>query len=166
MMQDEYNEYSEDEILVRQMKSQQRQIGTNFIDMADDDQKQQDVEDVRGKLSQWVKKKNVIQWIGGKFMTFLRTFQDEKGVHIYEERIHQMCNQNSQSLKLTFTHLSQKYPTLAIWLAEEPSLILPIFNQVAFDLVLEVYPKYYRVHEEIYIRVSEIPVEDNLRDLR
>lgn len=33
-------------------------------------------------------------------------------------------------------------PTLAIWLAEEPALMLPILNGVAKDLVSEVYPDY------------------------
>lgn len=50
---------------------------------------------------------------------------------------------NKQSLEITFKHLSSKYPTLAIWLAEEPSLILPILNVVAFDITLELFPEYH-----------------------
>jgi DNA replication licensing factor MCM2 len=69
-------------------------------------------------------------------------------------------------LEVTFLHLSIKYPTLAIWLAEEPSLILPILNEVARDLVNEVYPVYYRIHDQVYVRIRELPVEDKLRDLR
>jgi len=57
-----------------------------------------------------------------------------------------MCLNNKQSLEITFIHLSSKYPTLAIWLAEEPSLILPVLNEVAFELVCEVYPDYYKIH--------------------
>ena len=37
---------------------------------------------------------------------------------------------------------------------------------MAFELVLEVYTQYHRVHQEIYIRVTDLPVEDKLRDLR
>lgn len=77
-----------------------------------------------------------------------------------------MCTHNRQSLEVTFLHLSQKFPTLAIWLAEEPSLILPILNEVAFELVNEVYPQYYKIHNDIYVRVRDLPVEDKLRDLR
>lgn len=62
---------------------------------------------------------------------------------MYESRVHDMCENNQQSLEVTFLHLSQKFPTLAIWLAEEPTLILPILNEVAFDITLEVYPNYY-----------------------
>jgi len=96
----------------------------------------------------------------------LRTYKDEVGQHTYESRIHEMCSNNKQSLEVTFNHLSSKYPTLAIWLAEEPSLILPILNEVAYDLVQEVYPAYPTIYTEIFVRVKDLPVEDKLRDLR
>jgi len=62
--------------------------------------------------------------------------------------------------------LSTRYPTLAIWLAEEPIIILSIFNDVAFDITLELYPQYHEIHDKIFIRVKDLPVEDKLRDLR
>lgn len=77
-----------------------------------------------------------------------------------------MCANNKQSLEVTFTQLSQKYPTLAIWLAEEPNLILPILNEIAYDLTLELFPLYHNIHTEIYVRIIDLPVEDKLRDLR
>ena len=77
-----------------------------------------------------------------------------------------MCLANRQSLEVTFNHLSQKYPTIAIWLAEEPSHILPILNNVAYDLVQEVYADYHKIHSKIYVRIRDLPVEDQLRDLR
>lgn len=77
-----------------------------------------------------------------------------------------MCTMNKQSLEITFLHLSQRYPTLAIWLAEEPALILPSLNQVGFDITLEIYPEYAKIHNAVFIRVKDLPVEDRLRDLR
>lgn len=77
-----------------------------------------------------------------------------------------MCLNNRQALEIDFTDLSKKYPTIAIWLAEEPSLVLPIFNEVAADLVAEVFTEYYKIHSNIYVRVKSLPVEDKLRDLR
>merc|ERR1711871_837244 len=59
-----------------------------------------------------------------------------------------------------------KYPTLAIWLAEEPSLMLPILNEQAFELVSEVYPDYNKYHDSIYVRVRNLPVQDQIRDIR
>jgi DNA replication licensing factor MCM2 len=77
-----------------------------------------------------------------------------------------MTSNNKQSLEITFNHLSTKHPTIAIWLAEEPSLILPILNNIGLDLALEIYPRYDEIHKEIFIRVKDLPVEDKLRDLR
>lgn len=57
-----------------------------------------------------------------------------------------MCTNNKQSLDITFQHLSLKYPTLAVWLAEEPTLILPILNEVGMDITYELYPEYTHIH--------------------
>lgn len=56
-----------------------------------------------------------------------------------------MCANNKQSLEITFSHLSLKYPTLAIWLAEEPSIIIPILNEVAYEVTLELFPDYQKI---------------------
>lgn len=57
-----------------------------------------------------------------------------------------MCQNNRQSLEVNFTHLSDKKPTLAIWLAEEPAAMLPILNSSAGEIVAEVYPDYHKIH--------------------
>jgi DNA replication licensing factor MCM2 len=57
-------------------------------------------------------------------------------------------------------------PTLAIWIAELPSGVLPILNQVAFDLIIELFPMYENTHKDVYIRIKDLPIEDNLWDLR
>lgn len=93
-----------------------------------------DFEDVRGKRSEWVQRPEVIRWIRKVFGDFLRSFHDEHNSNVYEQRINEMCGNNKQSLEITFTHLSHRNPTLAIWIAEEPNLILPILNEVAFDV--------------------------------
>ena len=77
-----------------------------------------------------------------------------------------MCRHNKQSFEVNFTDLAGKQPTLAIWLAEEPTHMLPILNTVASDIVQEIYPDYTDLHQEIYVRMSELPVEDRLRELR
>jgi DNA replication licensing factor MCM2 len=62
--------------------------------------------------------------------------------------------------------LSNKFPTLAIWLAEEPAEMLKVLNEVAADIVAEVYPEYHRIHPIIFVRIKSMPIEDRLRDLR
>jgi DNA replication licensing factor MCM2 len=69
-------------------------------------------------------------------------------------------------LEITFIHIIGRYPTLAIWVAEEPSLVLPILDEVAFYLTLDLFPEYNLIHSAIYVRIKDLPVEDKLRDLR
>jgi DNA replication licensing factor MCM2 len=73
---------------------------------------------------------------------------------------------NRQSIEVNFVHISNKQPSLAIWLAEEPASMLPILNEVAADIVAEIYPDYYKIKDEIFVRIRDLPVEDKLRDLR
>jgi DNA replication licensing factor MCM2 len=77
---------------------------------------------------------------------FLRNYVDENDQHVYEGRIQDMCQNNKQSIEVNFTHLSDKQPTLAIWLAEEPACMLPILNETAGEIVAEVYPDYHKIH--------------------
>lgn len=167
-IEDEEQYSDEDEELARQRRMEQMKARRDE-EFGEEDQEMEDVldyEDVKGKVSVWVQKPDVVKWIRKHFDLFLRTFKDENNVHVYENRIHEMCLANKQSLEVTFNHLSQKFPTIAIWLAEEPTLILPILDTVAFDLVQEVYAEYYKIHSRIFIRVRDLPVEDQLRDLR
>lgn len=163
------NEYSADEMVQRQMRLERQRMAREGADYEEEDADMNtglDYEDVKGKVSVWVQKPDVMRWIRRIFSQFLRTFRSELEEVVYENRIHEMCLNNKQSLEVTFNHLSLKFPTLAIWLAEEPTLILPILNEVALDLVGEVYPDYYKIHSEVYIRIKDLPVEDKLRDLR
>merc|ERR1740117_1131200 len=125
-----------------------------------------DYSNAPGLISQWITRKEVNAFIHRKFSAFLRTFKDDNEREVYESRIHEMCKDNKQSIEINFTHLSTKQPTLAIWLAEEPALMLPVLNEVAMDTVLEVYPDYHQIHNDIFVRVRDLPVEDKLRDLR
>ena len=71
-----------------------------------------------------------------------------------------MCQNNQQSIQMEFNDFSNKYPTLAIWLAEEPAHMLPILDAVALDVVEEAYPDYRKYHDQIFIRVKGLPVQD------
>lgn len=77
-----------------------------------------------------------------------------------------MCQNNLCSLQIDFNSFSNKYPTLAIWLAEEPALMLPILNVVAFEVLSDAYPDYNKYHSEIFVRVRDLPVQDQIRDIR
>lgn len=159
-MDDEFDE-DENEIHAEMRKERMRKMFEENDDPNSDEEdmaKMLDFEEVRGSLSVWLQKKDVIQFVAKQFNTFLRNFKDDSGMFVYEDRIHSMCLNNKQSLEVVFTHLSSKNPTLAIWLAEEPRNMLEILNNVAIDLVGEVYPDYHKLYETIFVRVRDLPV--------
>ena len=53
-----------------------------------------DYEDVKGKLSTWVQRQEVARWIRKIFAHFLRTYNDENGQNVHEQRINEMCSNN------------------------------------------------------------------------
>ncbi len=77
-----------------------------------------------------------------------------------------MCRQNLQSLEINYIHLSKQETVLAYWVADEPAIILPYLNQVAFELAESWFRGYENIHNEIFVKIKDLPIEDTLRDLR
>lgn len=126
-----------------------------------------DFSEAQGKISEWIQKEHVQHFIKRQFNQFVRSHRDEKShLPTYQSRMEEMCQNNKQSFQIDFRDLSNKVPTLAIWLAEEPALIIPMFNVVALELVTEMYPDYPNTHSHIFVRIDNLPVEDKLRELR
>ena len=57
-------------------------------------------------------------------------------------------------------------PTLALWVADEPNVILPILDRIAFDVVIHQYPNYDKICQDIFVRIKDLPIGDQLRNLR
>lgn len=49
---------------------------------------------------------------------------------------------------------------MAQWLAEEPALALPTFNQTALTVVLEAYPAYSMISDRVSISI-DLPIQAN-----
>lgn len=77
-----------------------------------------------------------------------------------------MCESNHASFEVEFPVLASKERVLAYFLPEAPIEMLQIFDQVAKDLVLTIYPSYERVTSEIHIRISDLPLIEELRTFR
>ena len=73
---------------------------------------------------------------------------------------------NRQSLEVSYLHLSQREPMLAIWVADAPADMLEIFNGVAKQEALKLYPAYESIVKDIFVRVTELPILDQIRDIR
>ena len=88
---------------------------------------------------------------------------------MYAAAIRQLVASNSRSLLVSYIHLTQAVPSLAIWLADVPKLLLPILNAVAKESVLAAFPHFLEdtsADEDIVVRITHLPIRDSLRELR
>lgn len=122
--------------------------------------------DVKGQLSDYVTMEAPRQTIRNEFHRFLTSFVNEHGVSVYGERIKGMCEAESQSLEVDYAHLCATNATIAFFLTNAPAQILPIFNEVAMDVVLSGFENYENIFNEIYVRITNLPAVETLRDLR
>ncbi|KAF1963269.1 MCM-domain-containing protein [Byssothecium circinans] len=117
-------------------------------------------------LSEWVSQPAISRTIAREFKSFLTEFVDEHGKSIYGNRVRTLGEINAESLEVSFDHLAESKATLGFWLANSPTEMLKIFDQVAMEVVLFHYPDYERIHSEIHVRITDIPVNYTLRQLR
>jgi len=120
----------------------------------------------KGSLREWVALDTPRRQIARMFRTFLTGFSDEKGNLVYVEKITTMCADNGESLLVCYPHMTQHIPYLSVWLVDVPTEMLKIFDEVAMTVVLSMFPEYSRIHKEIHVRITDLPIQDSLRDLR
>lgn len=53
-----------------------------------------------------------------------------------------------------------------MWLADVPKALLELFDEVARAVVALRNPDYHLIHPDIHVRVTHLPIHDNLRELR
>jgi len=73
---------------------------------------------------------------------------------------------NSESLEVSYLHLALSKPILAYFLNNSPAAMLTIFDEVALAAILVYYPNYERIHSEVHVRITDLPLSSSLRDLR
>ncbi|KAI5363897.1 Putative mini-chromosome maintenance protein [Septoria linicola] len=117
-------------------------------------------------LTDWVSLPAVHKTVAREFKSFLTEYTDSAGTSVYGVRIRTLGEVNAESLEVDWDHLSQSKPTLAYFLVNVPSSILPIFDAVALEVALYHYPDYERIHSELHVRITNLPVSYTLRQLR
>ncbi|KAL1584449.1 hypothetical protein WHR41_06386 [Cladosporium halotolerans] len=117
-------------------------------------------------LVEWVAQPSVSRTIAREFKNFLTEYTDEKGTSVYGVRIRTLGEVNAESLEVSWVHLSDSKPVLGMFVAQVPSSILPIFDAVALDVTLYHYPDYERIHSELHVRMTDLPISLTLRQLR
>ena len=74
--------------------------------------------------------------------------------------------ENGESVEISFTHLFEHDKNLTTILSDSPTLTLKIFDIALYDRILELFPEYGSIKEEVKARLIDVPVHDTLRDLR
>jgi len=124
------------------------------------------LEDYQGPLQEWLAQDQVKIEVKKRFRDFILNFTDQEGKFLYQQKISQMCNDCRNSIEIAYIHLSADHPVLGIWLADSPREMLALFDEEALKLVRSTYHLYDKIAGHIYCRISDLPLCDNLRDLR
>jgi DNA replication licensing factor MCM2 len=126
-----------------------------------------DIENYECPLREWITRERTKTEIRRKFSRFLRKFQDtEDGDLVYRKRIREMCVSNGASLEVSYHDLATREPMLAIWVADAPADMLELFNEVAKSEALKLYPAYEAIAKDIFVRITKLPIVDQIRDIR
>jgi DNA replication licensing factor MCM2 len=141
------------------------------VDMAEDIMNEElsleALQDVKASsLNDWIIQPAVQKTIAREFRSFLTEYTDEHGTSVYGTRILTLGEINAESLEVSFDHLVASKATLAYFLANAPQEMLKIFDEVAMSVTLFYYPEYERIHAEIHVRITDLPVQYTLRQLR
>ncbi|GBE81345.1 DNA replication licensing factor mcm2 [Sparassis crispa] len=123
--------------------------------------------DIKAKsIAEWIANERVRRSIVRHFRQFLMTYVDEHGASVYGQRIRNLGENNSESLEVSYLHLALSKPILAYFLTNSPTAMLAIFDEVALNAILVYYPSYERIHSEVHVRITDLPLSSSLRDLR
>ncbi|GJE97383.1 MCM-domain-containing protein [Phanerochaete sordida] len=158
--------------ILSQMKRRTRRQYDERRDMDDlegveDEIPLEQLSDIKAKsIAEWIANERVRRSIVRHFRQFLMTYVDDNGASVYGQRIRNLGENNSESLEVSYLHLAMSKPILAYFLTNSPSAMLTIFDEVALNAILVYYPSYERIHSEVHVRITDLPLSSSLRDLR
>ena len=143
----------------------------------DDEEGGINLEDYNGPLSEWIISPAVSEEIRRRFRRFLTSYDagasgDGGGAPAadassrYSQRVRNMCAANKESLDVSYLHLSQSVPILAIWVADCPKEMFKLLDEAAMEVVRIMFPDYDQIHQAIHVRITNLPIQDSIRDLR
>ncbi|GAV82593.1 MCM domain-containing protein/MCM2_N domain-containing protein [Cephalotus follicularis] len=138
-------------------------------DDADDEGGEYEMYRVQGTLREWVTRDEVRRFIAKKFKEFLLTYISSKNEHgdfEYVRLINEMVSANKCSLEIDYKQFIFIHPNIAIWLADAPQSVLEVMEEVAKKVVFDLHPNYKNIHQKIYVRITNLPVYDQIRNIR
>lgn len=127
----------------------------------------ENLEDTKGHtVAEWVSMLAPRTEITNRFKNFLRTYVDSKGHNLYREKIRQMVEANRESLEIDYNVLASTQHVLAYFLPEAPIEMFSALDEAAKEVVMVMYPKYELIVKRVHIRVSNLPLVEDIRSLR
>ncbi|XP_059475525.1 DNA replication licensing factor Mcm2 [Neocloeon triangulifer] len=165
----EYEESDEegDGVAPRRKRRQADKAAEGDIEDSEMIESIENLEDTKGySTKEWVSMLGPSTEIANRFKSFLRNYVNEQGQFVFRERMRKMCESNMSSFVVEFPVLVAKEQILAYFLPEAPLEMLQIFDKVAKELVLNMFPQYERVASEIHVRISDLPLVEEIRTFR
>ncbi|XP_069685612.1 DNA replication licensing factor Mcm2 [Periplaneta americana] len=160
-------EDSDEEEAPRRKRQRAEKAAAGELDEAEMIESIENLEDTKGHTTkEWVSMLGPRTEIANRFKSFLRNYVNSKGHYLYKERIRRMCESNRSSFVVEFPILASKEQVLAFFLPDAPFEMLTIFDEVATQLVLSIFPSYDRVTTDIHVRISDLPLVEDLRTFR
>lgn len=86
--------------------------------------------------------------------------------HAYAYNLNALWAANKCSLEIDYKQFIYVHPNIAIWLADAPQSVLEVMEEVAKKVVFDLYPNYKNIHQKIYVRITNLPVYDQIRNIR
>ncbi|XP_064094759.1 DNA replication licensing factor mcm2-like [Macrobrachium nipponense] len=127
----------------------------------------ENLEDMKGhSVREWVSMLGPRHEIYNRFKNFLRTYVNDKGNNLYKDKIRQMCEENKSSFEVDYNIIASEEQVLAYFLPEAPTEMLEIMDSAAKDVTLSMFPQYERITREIHVRITDLPLIEELRSLR
>eukprot|EP00127_Corallochytrium_limacisporum_P002506 Clim_evm63s128 gene=Clim_evmTU63s128 len=147
----------------------------------DDDEEEDGDEDAQMQLNphreparDWIQRKEASKAIKKNLRSFLNSYDPEaeegktstRRIPYYYQKLAEMASANGESLIVEYRHLINFNAVLGLFLVDAPTGFLELFDQVAMDVLLTLFPKYRNVHEQIHVRVRDLIHTEALRELR
>lgn len=127
----------------------------------------ENLEDMKGhSVREWVTMLGPKTEIKHRFKNFLRTYVDQRGHSVYREKIRQMVEGNKESLVIDYNMLASMEQVLAYFLPEAPAEMLLNLDEAATEVVFSMYPNYEKIAASIHVRISDLPLIEEIRSLR
>merc|ERR1719265_1051078 len=104
------------------------------------------------------------------FQQFLLKFVPEGHTEPrYPDMLRKMAEEHQLHLDVSFAHLQQWSPNLALWISEDPSKILPILNETLLDEAERKFGTYRLIRamdeNELGVAIHAFPLSEPIREL-